>query len=351
MGGKKFFLKLSLAFFLFTNAWAQDAQFSQFYSTSVYNNPAFVGGGFYSRLVLHQRLQWPKLDAKYLTTYASYDKYFPDYQSGVGVYFFHDVQGSNDVRSTEFALQYAYQLHINKKYSLRTGYQVSMVSRYQDYADVTFLNQYDEDGFIQGSTNDLPSGDRVFYADLSFGGILYSDELWAGLGIHHLNTPNQSLLDTHSPLPMKWSFMLGYRIPLKGTGSKGMNYSGSTQAEISIRPIVHYKFQGKADQLDAGVYFQYDHLITGIWYRGIPTKRENANQNNESMIFMIGWKKFKAMELRYSYDLTLSKLRAANTGGAHEISLAFLIHKAFNNKPMKRLPCPSHHVIKDYNFL
>ena len=122
------------------------------------------------------------------------------------------------------------------------------------------------------------------------------------------------------------------------------------QREVSVSPTIHYKSQGEADQLDLGFYAVYDHILYGVSYRGLWIKKYDDFQNNESFIFMLGWKKQKSFEVRYSYDFTLSKLAPASTGGAHEISMSILMVKSNKNKPMKRLPCPAHHTIKTYDF-
>ncbi|MBX9851806.1 MAG: type IX secretion system membrane protein PorP/SprF, partial [Cytophagaceae bacterium] len=85
----------------------------------------------------------------------------------------------------------------------------------------------------------------------------------------------------------------------------------------------------------------YDMILVGFWYRGIPMKKYLPRvQNNESMIFLVGWK-IKEISITYSYDYILSKLRSSGTGGAHELNLTWYYYKPHKSKkPMKRLPCP-----------
>src|SRR5690606_9578417 len=107
-------------------------------------------------------------------------------------------------------------------------------------------------------------------------------------------------------------------------------------------PTFHYKFQGKSDQFDLGVYGIYDVLMLGFWYRGLPIVKQYRKEvpNHESMIFLVGLK-MKSFSVSYSYDVTVSRLAAASTGGSHEINLTYLHHKIQKKKkPMKRLPCP-----------
>ncbi len=327
---------------------AQDIQFSQFYATSLYINPAFAGSSHFPRAIIHNRIQWPKLDARFNTYLASFDAYLPEVQSGVGIMFLHDRQGSALLNSTEVHLQYSYELPVSDKVTVRAGLQLGAVNRSLDYGDLSFTYQFSNAG--QTSTvADQPADERFWYADVAAGALVYSDRFWFGLATHHLNQPNVSVYSNQARVPVKASFVAGYKIDLSGKGDF-WSYDGS-QKEISLTPTVHYKFQGESDQVDAGLYGLYDHFLLGVWYRGIPFKKiENGVPNNESMIFMGGWRIAKDLEFRYSYDLTVSRLRQARTGGAHEISLAVLLRQK-RKKPMKRLPCPTHHTIKEYNFL
>ena len=90
--------------------------------------------------------------------------------------------------------------------------------------------------------------------------------------------------------------------------------------EVSISPVVHYKKQGKFDQLDMGAYLTISPLVAGLWYRGVPIT--NNNQNRESLIFLLGYR-LDSFSVGYSYDMTISNL-GLPSGGAHEISIAYL---------------------------
>ena len=154
----------------------------------------------------------------------------------------------------------------------------------------------------------------------------------------HLNLPNQSFVKNVSRLPLKGALTGGYKIILRK--KKGSAYLEEAK-EISITPTFHYKFQGKSDQFDMGIYGMYSDFIVGGWYRGIPIKRYREKiQNNESIILLAGYK-FRSVSITYSYDLTVSRLNRYGSGGAHEINLTYIHHKINKKKkPMKRLPCP-----------
>jgi type IX secretion system PorP/SprF family membrane protein len=351
MSLKKFFnlfALLIIALLSSINAIAQDIQFSQFYNALLYQNPAFAGSAHAPRVTLHQRLQWPAQDSRYNTSYISADHFFHNVNSGVGLIVIRDAQGAKNISSTEIGAQYAYEMPISRQLSVRAGLQLSYVSRGVDYAKLTFPQQFnDNSGYDPGSTNPYDSKSSMKgYADASAGGLLYSKTIWLGLSAHHLNTPNQSFLNTGpSPLPIKVAMTGGYKIPL--VHKKYMAYM-EEEVEISLTPTFHYKSQGRSDQLDLGAYIRYDQIMFGLWYRGLPVKhykRSNGTrlQNTESIVAMIGWK-YRAISVAYSYDFVTSRLAPYRTGGAHELNITLTHHKhKKKHKQLKRLPCPSFH--------
>ncbi len=319
-------------------AIGQDIQFSQFYAAALYQNPAFAGSTHHHRGTFHQRLQWPGLDAKYTTSLLSFDTYANKYNSGFGVMVFKDWQGSSTINSIDAGVQYAYEIHFNEQISFRPGLQLSYVSRNLDYSGLTLPEDYTNNGYVGGSN--LNGNSRKGYVDISSGGIFYSEKLWVGVSAHHLNMPNQSFIGDVSRLPIKFALTAGYKIPL--IHSKFMAYMDH-EKDKSITPTVHYKFQGKSDQLDLGLYANYDFVMVGFWYRGIPVKHyEKGLHNNESMVAMVGWK-YEAWTVTYSYDFVVSRLSRARTGGAHELNLTYVYSRHKHYKPMKRLPCPTFH--------
>lgn len=318
-------------------AVGQDIQFSQFYSNVLYLNPAFAGNAHATRLILHQRIQWPALNAKYLTSSVSLDHYFNKINSGAGLMILKDWQGANNISSTEIAAQYAYELHLNDKYSFRAGVQANYVSRNINYAALTFPDQYNENGYI-GPTSQPFGATKKNYLDLTVGGIFYSDHFWTGISYAHFNEPNQSFLNEVSRLPYKIDITGGYRFDISSDDPSKMEKG----RDIYFTPTVHYKTQGKSDQLDLGVYGVYDHLIVGGWYRGLPLlKQYEPNlQNNESIVAQVGVRVDK-LSFCYSYDFTVSKLTPARTGGSHEFNVTYFFGKITKKpRPMKKIPCP-----------
>jgi type IX secretion system PorP/SprF family membrane protein len=318
---------------------AQDIQFSQFYNVPLYVSPAFAGSAHALRGIANQRIQWPRANVgKYITSLVSVDGYFSKYKSGVGMMFIQDQQGAGAISSTEVHLQYAYEINLSSRFTFRPGLDASYVSRSFDYVNARYTHQYNDNGFLGGS---VPTISPAKFVDFSSGGVLYSDRSWIGFTANHINTPEQSFKGgaSSSHLPVKYSFTGGYKF-LFLNRNYTENINGNNKV-VSLTPTIHYKFQGKSDQLDLGLYGMYDQALVGFWYRGIPFKKYASNlQNNESIVILAGWR-YQSFCLAYSYDFTISKLSQARTGGSHEINLTYIKSSRKKTKPMKRLPCPS----------
>ena len=363
----KYIISTLIAFFTILNAISQDIQWAQYYSAPLYLNPAFAGAEHCDHYIFQQRVQWPGLQANHVSSYASYDRFLFQYRSGVGGYIVQDFQGisinndenypetalnnySIDLSTTKVAAQYAYELPIDATHSVRAGLELGV------------LNSYLTNNFILPSEIDAVEGYQdteegtarfsKFAPDVSAGFLYYSKHLYAGFSGWHLNNPDLSFnLDAAqlgngtnqlNKIARKGTFMAGYKINFSKTAS--MAYLNHKVGK-SITPIVHYKFQEKSDQLDFGIYGVYDHAMFGTWYRGIPMKKNPTpsnpyKHNNESIVFMGGWK-FNGWKWSVSYDWVVSTLASANPYGGYEFSMSYVPCRAVRkSKPMKRLPCP-----------
>lgn len=322
---------------LIYNIYGQDIQLTQFYEADVLLNPALVGKVHHPRIMGHQRLQWPGVGGKYISSLIALDSYSFKYKSGFGIYFLNDFQGDGQVSSNEVSFLYAYDLHINDKWAFRAGFQGNVVQKKIDYTELYFPDQVTSEGFTPVS-QEQNDNSRKMYGDMSTGGMLYTEKFWLGASWHHLTNPNQSFLEGQANLPSKFTFITGYKIPLIHETSQ--NFSGSLK-DFYIFPMAHYKLQGKSDQFDIGLFGIDDQFKFGIWYRGIPFKKYETNlQNNESVALQVGWL-FRHLQLSYSYDFIVSKLLPAQPRGAHEINIAYVFFReGKHHHVQKRLPCP-----------
>ncbi len=344
MTQKKIFIFIALVW-TSTLSFAQDPQFSQFYANPLYLNPAFAGGALAPRITFNYRNQWPNLAANYTTTSVGIDHYFSNVNSGVGLYFMNDVQGTGNLRSTEIAGQYAFQVKLNEGLHVRLGLQGAYGSRSANLSSLTFGDQYTNRGYTGSPSNDpiLQNGTpSLNYADFSSGLLVYSDTYWIGFSMQHINRPQLSffrILDSDR-LPMKGSVHAGFKIPFGGyTG-----LSDEWNREKTISPAINYRFQGPYRQLDLGVYVTYSPIVLGLWYRGIPvTKSADGRPSQDAVTALLGYRQDK-FSFGYSYDATISSLGFAS-GGSHEISFSYILdydqpQRSRRSRKDKQLSCP-----------
>ena len=319
-------------------AHAQDPEFSQYYAAPLYLNPAFAGTSVDHRFIANYRNQWPNISQAFETYAFSYDYNLDHYNSGLGFLLIADKAGSANLKSTQFNFQYAYKVKLSEKWMLSSGLNFGLGSRSVDFNKLIFYQQLD---FSQGSDNPPPPPSNLnlqsqTYFDFGAGILAYSRKFWIGFSTAHLNSPNRSLVDDESNIPVKTSIHGGVRIPL---------YHGIFKRDriASIAPSFVYKSQGNFDQLDIGTYFFYEPVVVGLWYRGIPIQQNTKdNISQDAVVVVLGFQ-LSTVEVSYSYDVTVSELGPIS-GGAHEIGLKFKVELATQVRKRKRerfIPCPT----------
>lgn len=296
-------------------ALAQDPQFSQFYAATTYLCPSFAGSTDGTRATLNYRNQWPAISGAFVTTALSVDHYFPKVRSGVGIIFMNDKAGTGNLRNTNFGVQYAYNLSINRSWSVRPALQLMYSQRSIDFNKLIFGDQLSFNNIASSSIIETPTADKIGYIDFSTSALVFSEKIWAGIAFDHLLEPNQSLTGSTSKVPIKTSVFGGTKFYLKK--------SAGLYEEEYFNVTFIYKHQEKFDQLDLGGYWFKKPLLLGVWYRGIPLvksyKPEYINHDAFSLMAGIKYKQFVA---GYSYDFTISRLRSS-TGGSHEFSIIY----------------------------
>jgi type IX secretion system PorP/SprF family membrane protein len=321
--------------FLSVITHAQDPEFSQYYSSPLYLNPAFSGSASGHRLISNYRNQWPGVGNGFVTHAFSYDYNLQQYNSGLGLLVIVDKAGTAGLKSTQLNFQYSYKVHLSSKWVFSSGLNFGLVNRSTNFSNLIFGDELSFENSNPGTSPDRRNLDNVMYFDFGAGGLLYSRKLWLGFSAAHLNEPNRSMLKDESIVPIKTTIHGGVRIPL---------YHGLKKRERSaaIAPSFVYKKQGKFDQLDIGMYFLYEPIVLGLWYRGIPIQQNiNDNINHDAAVVIIGFQ-LKKIELSYSYDVTVSELGTA-AGGAHEIALKYMFGTPGikTKKREKFIPCPT----------
>lgn len=312
---------ICLICFTSNGAFGQDPQFTQFYANPLYLNPAFAGSHGCPRFSMNYRNEWPSLTGNYVTYSASYDQYFSNISGGIGVIGMHDQQGQGTIYTSMIGLIYSYHLKVNRKFTMLFGARAAMFNKFLDWDKLTFGDMIDpRKGFIY-ETGDVPRAGSRYFFDASAGFVGYSKNFFFGGAVHHLNKPNESMIEGTSKLPMRFTGHVGAEIKL----GKQSKYNNTT----SIMPNIIYQYQNGFQELSLGTYVKYGVFTFGAWYR-----------NRDAFILTIGLNTGK-FKLGYSYDVTVSKLNNGVSGGSHEVSLGLNLNCKKKPQSFRTISCPS----------
>ena len=307
--------------FVCNTAIAQDPQFTQFYANPLYLNPAFAGSYGCPRLHSNFRNEWPSLSGNYVTYSMSYDQYVKNVSGGIGFIALHDQQGQGTIFTSMIGAIYSYHLKVNRKFSMMFGARASMFNKSLDWDKLTFGDMIDpRSGFIY-QTGDVPRGGSRYFFDASAGVVGYNKHFFFGFAAHHLNRPNESMIIGESRLPIRLTGHMGAEIKLGGKSQ----YSNNT----SIMPNIIYQYQNGFQELNIGTYVKYGAFNVGAWFR-----------NRDAFILTVGINTGK-FKLGYSYDITVSKLNNAISGGSHEVSLGLYFDCRDRPPSFRTISCPS----------
>ncbi len=309
-----------VALLCFQTAKAQDPEFTQFYANPLYLNPAFAGSSKCPRVIANYRNQWPAISGTFVTQTVSYDQYVDAIYGGAGIQLLRDVAGDGTLTTYRVNAQYSYTFNITRNFAMKAGVEASYFQVSLDWTKLTFGDMIDpRKGFIY-ATNDTPRGGQVSGADFSAGILGFSENFFAGIAVHHLTEPNESLILSNSPLPRKVTAHAGGKFRL------GDNYSPASASFIS--PNVMYQQQADFSQLLVGLYLTKGPIVGGVWYR-----------NKDAFILLAGVQT-DLIRFGYSYDVTTSPLTTA-TGGSHELSVALQLDCPPQKRRFRTISCPT----------
>ena len=312
---KRQILTILLFFLISLNIYGQDPVFSQFYSAPLQLNPAFTGNTLEPRIALNYRQQWPGLGNPFVTYAASYEQFFENVNSGLGVSVQVDDSGNGIFETSIVNLTYSYRLTISDGFFAKFGAEVGARQVNLDWDRLVFADQID---MVQGPSpggvpimSDEIRPESLSDTDLDIGAgfLFYNKHFYAGISGKHLNTPDESFIRFNeslvSGLPIRWSVHAGTQITIR-EGNR-------LQSPIYVSPNATYFSQSDFAQLNVGAILGVGSVFGGVWYR-------HANTNPDAAIFLVGFQK-DIYKIGYSYDLTVSELAANGTGGTHELSL------------------------------
>jgi len=283
---------------------AQDPIFSQPALGNINLNTALVGNDSAARLGLNSRYQWPNLNSPYITSSVNFYQFIPKLNAYAGINYMNDNQANGMLISNDFSVFYSQNINI-KKVLFRPSLEFGIGNKNLDNSKLNYGDMTDpRRGFVWSTQEHIPNSNKS-YLNFNIGGMFYYKEILVGFSAHHINTPDVGLQGT-SKIPIRYGLQLGYTIRFK---------------KISVSPFVFYNQQQSFQSLVGGVnVLLFNHLNIAVSYR-----------NSDAIITSIGYQN-RFFKINYSYDYTTSSLRNANTGGSHELGMAFKFWKVKTKK-------------------
>jgi type IX secretion system PorP/SprF family membrane protein len=320
----RYFKQVILSLFLFgylVSGNAQDVSFSQTYASPLYLSPSFAGFSDGSRLVFNYRDQWPGIPGTYRSLAFSADHYFGDYNSGVGLLFLRDDQGSGKLVKQNLGLSYSYEIEVLRNIFVRPGIQFKFAQQKIDPSRLTPRENISPDDGTSFPGYTYAGTESYNWFDATASAMVYGSNFWVGVVVDHLVKRDVAYTYIETFTPMKTTIYGGYKILY--------NENSRSRDDQSITFASNIRLQDKFNQMDLGLYWYFRPMELGLWYRGIPVSKTYGLSTNDAIIMILGVT-FGNLRFSYSYDFTMSDL-AGSTGGANEFSIMF----NFNNSGAK----------------
>lgn len=305
---------------------AQDASFSQPFSNQLYLNPAYVGHPKYQRLQFSYRNQWLVSESPFMTYGISYDRFFIEQNSGLGINIVNDMQSLGALNNLNASILYSYTFQIAYNFQVRGGVQAGGIFKSQNTRNLVFPDMVDEEGDIVGSAGF--SGKSKFAPDFAAGILAEWNYLYGGFSVHHLSESKISGDgENNIVLSRKYTAQIGAAFNLY----KRYLFRKS----LIISPNIIYQQQLDVKQLSLGLYLRHHSLESGFWVK------ERIGFRNHTFAFLLGYHNEK-YSFAYSYDFSIfeNDFRGLKTS-SHEVTFAmFFEYKKRSRKKTRTINSP-----------
>lgn len=295
---KRIYTYLIYAFVLATVGYApvqaqQESLYTQYMFNRLVVNPAYAGTKGVVSLTALYRHQWTGFDGAPRTFTVSGHGATSNLRHGFGAFIISDMHGV--LRNSGVGFNYAFRIPLN--------------------SDNTFLSLGVQAAGLQyaltgGKTRTFESGDPVFtqadqsviVPDFGTGVFLNSKKFYLGASIAHLVEFDINITGNNEDAKLARHFFVT------------SGYDFHLGKDFIITPSAFFRYVRNAPaQLDLNVNFM---LIQKFWV-GASYRTEDA------VAFLAGFYPHNQFRIGYSYDLTTSDFRSANSNGSHEIMISF----------------------------
>lgn len=332
---KKLLLLFSLIVVSATNIYAQDPNFSQFFSSPLSVSPALTGSGESQwRAMSNIRNQWVGLGSPYKTKSISVDgkiiegEYDNTSYVGVGGMLLLDDAMDGIYKNTHFTLNAAY--HVTFDADAVHGFALGLGAIYNktniDFGKLSFGQQISSTGFNRAlpanetSLNNIPGNTSVT------AGAMYTyttENTIADFGIsgyRFLKTKKSVLNDPTQYDDARYAAHFDLGTSVNDRTNLSLNALFLTQSKVNS-----LMFGGTLGMFHGEEDLSLRVLNLGMFYR-----------LGDAVIPYVGYV-YNDFQLGVSYDVTVSKIKTGSTAPrTFEISLIYRHSKTFST----RIPCP-----------
>ncbi len=317
---KKILFLLAMGIGFVQQASAQDPIFTQYFFFPETLNAGFTGFQETTKIGLLHRTQWPSLDFRVDSDFATFNTWVEKMNSGVGVSVLSQRERFTNFSLTQANVSYAYKVNLTDTWVFRPGVEVGYGFKSFNFNNLLLEDQIDlASGTINPSSVDgLSINDNVNYLDLSASLLIHNENLWLGASLKHLNRPDISLTTQGNvALQPLGTITAGYELQLA-------DLLNSTFLPYSTKLLLtgNYMQQGDFNRLDLGGMLVLDNFYVGALAATNPN-RNTQNAHLLTSINLLGGLQFEKFKFNLSYDINVSNL--GRTGGIYELSIIYTV--------------------------
>ncbi len=306
---------------------AQDPCLSQYYSNTIYLNPAFTGSSGMPRISIGYRNQYPSLGQVFVNYHAAFDMPSQLFGGGFGFNIMNDVQAKGQLNNLRIDGIYSHALILTPEIEMIAGLQASYVIRSLRTNGLILPDGLDNLTGIYVGPGEPISDQTSGYPDFAAGMLFFSRDWYAGFAVHHITAPNMSFSKNYMErLPRKYTLHAGINIRVFEKRF-GREY-------LQISPGLVYIQQGSQRQINIGAEVMRKGVFAGIW------GRQNVRFGLGAITAVAGYQDTR-FRFGYSYDFNTSLPWISDKGtGAHEIAFTYRFNKSGKKTKMGTIICP-----------
>lgn len=263
--------------------------FSQYPAMLFHINPAYTGTKGTLDARLNYRKQWSGFSGAPVTQFVGVHSRLLKGRIGVGATLYKDEMGPS--RMFDYGFNAAYHLHFPD-----VEFSVGIGMRFNKYT----MNSSGMTTHWEGDPAVIPGVTAFDKTKNAMAGVLlYNDRFHFGLGVQNIISAKIALIGNVVKMKQHYFFSFGYNFH----GHPDYVWENNLLGEyVDGLPLtINYNLR---------VHFRQKLMVGAAW------------RLKDAVIIQAGWLFYKTVQVTYSYDFGISKLRKAHNG-SHEIMLGY----------------------------